>query len=180
MRTCFVVLPSIAEKGTEGCKDLMEDFAACVKNVAKGTSWVCCNLKCKDLTLLSTIQKYLHVKPFTQKALNKSFVFLTFPINYFSLSGPLHWVLQVPSIPSLHNSTGLDNINSDDGVTNFLLIQAGSSTPLPPPHPLSMLGVCGVSQSLHHSPCFSMSDRLEDRSSKLLACVINCKSDEYL
>ncbi|TWW69278.1 hypothetical protein D4764_18G0000840 [Takifugu flavidus] len=28
----------IAEKGAEGCKDLMEDFAACVKNVAKGTS----------------------------------------------------------------------------------------------------------------------------------------------
>lgn len=74
----FAVLPSIAEKGTEGCKDLMEDFAACVKNVAKGTSWVSCNLKCKDLTLLSTIQKYLHVKPFTQKPWIIN-LFLNFP-----------------------------------------------------------------------------------------------------
>uniref|UniRef100_A0A3P9JB63 Si:dkey-16p21.8 n=2 Tax=Percomorphaceae TaxID=1489872 RepID=A0A3P9JB63_ORYLA len=29
---------SVAEKGAEGCKDLMEAFAACVKNAAEGTS----------------------------------------------------------------------------------------------------------------------------------------------
>lgn len=29
---------SLAEKGAEGCKDLMEAFAACVKSAAEGTS----------------------------------------------------------------------------------------------------------------------------------------------
>lgn len=29
---------SVAEKGAEGCKDLMEAFAACVKSAAEGTS----------------------------------------------------------------------------------------------------------------------------------------------
>lgn len=28
----------VAEKGIEGCKDLMEAFAACVKSAAEGTS----------------------------------------------------------------------------------------------------------------------------------------------
>ncbi|KAL7378564.1 hypothetical protein ABVT39_015732 [Epinephelus coioides] len=28
----------VAEKGAEGCKDLMEAFAACVKSAAEGTS----------------------------------------------------------------------------------------------------------------------------------------------
>lgn len=30
---------SVAEKGVEGCKDLMEAFAACVKSAVEGTSW---------------------------------------------------------------------------------------------------------------------------------------------
>lgn len=35
----IIILPSsVAEKGAEGCKDLMEAFAACVKSAAEGTS----------------------------------------------------------------------------------------------------------------------------------------------
>ena len=37
--TVINLSPSVAEKGAEGCKDLMEAFAACVKSAAEGTSW---------------------------------------------------------------------------------------------------------------------------------------------
>lgn len=44
-----ILSSSVAEKGAEGCKDLMEAFAACVKSAAEGTSWgVSPTLKCKD------------------------------------------------------------------------------------------------------------------------------------
>lgn len=59
---------------------------------------------------------------FYTKALTKSGVFKSSPIFDFSISGLPHWVSQVPGIPSLYNTTRLDNINYDDGVTNFLLI----------------------------------------------------------
>lgn len=34
----IILSSSVAEKGAEGCKDLMEAFAACVKSAAEGTS----------------------------------------------------------------------------------------------------------------------------------------------
>lgn len=114
--------------------------------------------------------KLAHVKHFTQQPWINQLFSKVPSIFYFSISGPLF--PKVPGITSLHNTTRLDNINYEwQTFCWFSLAAVYAVSPS-----LCLVGLCGVSQSLHHSPCYSMSDRLEDRSSESLGCDMNCKS----